>query len=153
MNLNKYPERESNLFYILRVGLPTLCNTESEYQDLTFEKLFVYYASKGITLNKRTFKKNMGLLTEAGKYNLLAQLLSDNSYIPIRFAIFNGIDKAFAIQAGREIRVMVKPDEVNDDGMKVIAREMAAKIQAEVKYPGQIKINLIRESRAVDYAK
>ncbi len=66
---------------------------------------------------------------------------------------FKGIDKAFAIQAGREIRVMVKPEEVNDAGMKVIAREMAAKIQAEVKYPGQIKINLIRESRAVDYAK
>lgn len=66
---------------------------------------------------------------------------------------FNGIDKAFAIQAGREIRVMVKPEEVNDDGMKLIAREMAAKIQSEVKYPGQIKINLIRESRAVDYAK
>ena len=66
---------------------------------------------------------------------------------------FEGIDKAFAIQAGREIRVMVKPEEVNDAGMKVIAREMAAKIQSEVKYPGQIKINLIRESRAVDYAK
>jgi len=66
---------------------------------------------------------------------------------------FSGIDKAFAIQAGREIRVMVKPEEVNDAGMKVIAREMAAKIQSEVKYPGQIKINLIRESRAVDYAK
>ena len=66
---------------------------------------------------------------------------------------FDGIDKAFAIQAGREIRVMVKPEEVNDESMKVIAREMAQKIQAEVKYPGQIKINLIRESRAVDYAK
>ncbi len=66
---------------------------------------------------------------------------------------FDGVDKAFAIQAGREIRVMVKPEEVNDDSMKVVAREMAAKIQAEVKYPGQIKINLIRESRAVDYAK
>ena len=66
---------------------------------------------------------------------------------------FSGVDKAFAIQAGREIRVMVKPEEVNDEGMKVVAREMAAKIQAEVKYPGQIKINLIRESRAVDYAK
>ena len=66
---------------------------------------------------------------------------------------FSGVDKAFAVQAGREIRVMVKPEEVNDAGMKLIAREMAAKIQAEVKYPGQIKINLIRESRAVDYAK
>ncbi|MBE6546695.1 MAG: ribonuclease Y [Ruminococcaceae bacterium] len=66
---------------------------------------------------------------------------------------FGGVDKAYAVQAGREIRVMVKPEEVNDDGMKVIAREMAAKIQDEVKYPGQIKINLIRESRAIEYAK
>ena len=66
---------------------------------------------------------------------------------------FGGVEKAFAIQAGREIRVMVKPEEVNDDNMKIIAREMAAKIQNEVKYPGQIKINIIRESRAVDYAK
>ena len=48
---------------------------------------------------------------------------------------------------------MVKPEDVNDDGMKIIAREMAQKIQDEVKYPGQIKINVIRESRAVDYAK
>ena len=66
---------------------------------------------------------------------------------------FDGVDKAFAIQAGREIRVMVKPEEVNDDAMKLVARDMAAKIQAEMKYPGQIKINIIRESRAVDYAK
>ncbi len=66
---------------------------------------------------------------------------------------FSGVEKAFAVQAGREIRVMVKPEEVNDDGMKLIAREMAMKIQEDVKYPGQIKINLIRESRAVDYAK
>ena len=66
---------------------------------------------------------------------------------------FSGVEKAFAVQAGRELRVMVKPEEVNDDGMKLIAREMAAKIQEEVKYPGQIKINIIRESRAVDYAK
>lgn len=102
VNLNKYPERESNLFYILRVGLPTICNTESEHQDLTFDKLFVYYASKGINLNKRNFKKNMGLLTENGKYNLLAQLLSDNSYIPIRFALFNGINKASTMYSVRE---------------------------------------------------
>ena len=66
---------------------------------------------------------------------------------------FSGVDKAYAIQAGREIRVMVKPEEVGDDGMKLIARDMAAKIKDEVKYPGQIKINVIRESRAVDYAK
>ena len=66
---------------------------------------------------------------------------------------FNGVDKAFAIQAGREVRVMVKPEQVNDDGMKLIAREMAAKIQEEMKYPGQIKVHLIRESRVADYAK
>ncbi|MBE6693821.1 MAG: ribonuclease Y [Ruminococcaceae bacterium] len=66
---------------------------------------------------------------------------------------FEGIEKAFAIQAGRELRVMVRPEAVNDDDMKIIARQMAEKIQAEVKYPGQIKINIIRESRATDYAK
>ena len=66
---------------------------------------------------------------------------------------FEGVEKAFAIQAGRELRVMVKPEDVNDEGMKLIAREMAKKIQDEVKYPGQIKVNVIRESRAVDYAK
>ena len=66
---------------------------------------------------------------------------------------FDGVDKAFAIQAGREVRVMVKPEQVNDEGMKLIAREMAAKIQEEMKYPGQIKVHLIRESRVADYAK
>ena len=66
---------------------------------------------------------------------------------------FDGVEKAYAIQAGRELRVMVKPEDVTDEGMKVIARDMAKKIQEEVKYPGQIKVNLIRESRAVDYAK
>ena len=66
---------------------------------------------------------------------------------------FEGVEKAFAIQAGRELRVMVKPEDVSDEGMKLIARDMAKKIQEEVKYPGQIKVNLIRESRAVDYAK
>lgn len=66
---------------------------------------------------------------------------------------FGGVDKAYAIQAGREIRVMVNPETVSDDNMKIVAREMAEKIQNEVQYPGQIKINIIRESRVVDYAK
>lgn len=66
---------------------------------------------------------------------------------------FTGIEKAYAIQAGRELRVMVKPEEVTDDNMVLIAREMAVKIQNEVRYPGQIKINIIRESRVTDYAK
>ncbi|MBQ9415473.1 MAG: ribonuclease Y [Clostridia bacterium] len=66
---------------------------------------------------------------------------------------FEGVDKAYAIQAGREVRVMVKPEAINDDQMKVLARDMANKIHDDVKYPGQVKINVIRESRAVDYAK
>ena len=66
---------------------------------------------------------------------------------------FDGVDKAYAIQAGREVRVMVKPDQVSDTDMKLIARDMAKKIEDEMHYPGQIKINLIRETRAVDYAK
>jgi ribonuclease Y len=66
---------------------------------------------------------------------------------------FNGVEKAYAIQAGREIRVMVKPEEVTDNDMVLIARDMAGRIKEEVKYPGQIKINVIRESRAVNYAK
>ena len=56
VNLMEYPERESRLFDILKNGFPTIENTESEFQDMTFNKLFVYYEAKGITLNKRTFK-------------------------------------------------------------------------------------------------
>lgn len=102
VNLMKYPEREAALFRILNFGLPSIENTESQYQDLTFEQLFVYYGIKGITLNSRTFKKNLGLLTPDGKYNLLAQLLSDNPHIPIRFSLFNGKTKASTMYAVRE---------------------------------------------------
>jgi len=66
---------------------------------------------------------------------------------------FNGIEKSFAIQAGREIRIMVKPEEINDENMIFVARDISKKIEAELEYPGQIKINLIRETRAVEYAK
>ncbi len=66
---------------------------------------------------------------------------------------FKGVDKAYAIQAGREIRIMVKPEEVGEDRMVLLAREIANKIEEEMEYPGQIKVNLIRETKAVDYAK
>ncbi len=66
---------------------------------------------------------------------------------------FSGVEKSFAIQAGREIRIAVKPEEVNDDQMIVIAREIVNKIESELQYPGQIKVHLIRESRAIDFAK
>ena len=102
VNLMKHPKREAALFRILNFGLPSIVNMESEYQDLTFEQLFVYYGVKGITLNERTFKKNLELLTKDGKYNLLAQLLSDNSHIPIRFSLFNGKSKGSTMYAVRE---------------------------------------------------
>ena len=66
---------------------------------------------------------------------------------------FKGVDKSFAIQAGREIRVMVVPDQVSDDDMVLMARDIAKQIEFELEYPGQIKVNVIRESRATDYAK
>jgi len=66
---------------------------------------------------------------------------------------FEGVEKTFAIQAGREVRIMVKPEMVDDDKMKILAREIAKKIEGELDYPGQIKVSVIRESRIVDYAK
>ena len=66
---------------------------------------------------------------------------------------FKGVDKSFAIQAGREVRVMVVPDQINDDEMVLLARDLSKQIEAELQYPGQIKVNVIRESRVVDYAK
>ena len=66
---------------------------------------------------------------------------------------FKGVDKSFAIQAGREIRVMVVPEQVSDEDMVLMAREIAKKIEFELEYPGQIKVNVIRESRVSDYAK
>ena len=66
---------------------------------------------------------------------------------------FDGVDNCYAIQAGREIRVMVKPEKISDEKMTLLAREICKKIEADLDYPGQIKVNMIRESRAVDYAK
>ena len=66
---------------------------------------------------------------------------------------FHGVEKTFAIQAGREIRVMVKPEQVTDDQMAILAHDIAAKIESEMDYPGQIKVHVIRESRTFDFAK
>ena len=66
---------------------------------------------------------------------------------------FKGVEKSFAIQAGREVRVMVIPDQVNDANMVLLARDISKQIESELEYPGQIKVNVIRESRVVDYAK
>lgn len=66
---------------------------------------------------------------------------------------FEGVDKSFAIQAGREVRIMVKPDKVSDSQMTVLGRDIAKKIENEMDYPGQIKVNIIRETRTIEYAK
>ena len=66
---------------------------------------------------------------------------------------FDGVEKSFAIQAGREVRIIVKPDKITDDQMTVLARDVSKRIEDEMEYPGQIKVNIIREKRVVDYAK
>ena len=66
---------------------------------------------------------------------------------------YDGVDKCYAVQAGREVRVMVVPEVINDERMVIVAREIAKQIEGDMDYPGQIKVNMIRESRAVDYAK
>ena len=66
---------------------------------------------------------------------------------------FDGVEKSFAIQAGREVRILVKPDKINDDQMTILARDVAKKVENEMDYPGQIKVNVIRETRIVDYAR
>ena len=66
---------------------------------------------------------------------------------------FKGVERSFAIQAGREIRIIVKPDEVTDDDMILLSRDLAKKIEEELDYPGQIKVHLVRETRAIEFAK
>lgn len=66
---------------------------------------------------------------------------------------FNGVEKSFAIQAGREVRIMINPEVVSEDQMILLAREIAKKIEDELEYPGQIKVHLLRETKAIEYAK
>jgi ribonuclease Y len=66
---------------------------------------------------------------------------------------FDGVEKTFAIQAGREVRIMVTPDKVSDDDMTLLARDIVKKIESEMEYPGQIKVTMIRETRIVESAK
>ncbi|HBU12913.1 MAG TPA: ribonuclease Y, partial [Clostridiales bacterium] len=66
---------------------------------------------------------------------------------------FKGVERSYAIQAGREVRIIVRPEDIDDAGTSLIARDIVKKIENELDYPGQIKVNVIRETRATDYAK
>ena len=101
-NIRKYPEREAYLFSALTFGIETINSKESEYQNLTFNQLKSYYATKNIFLYEKSYMNNLHLLTKSGKFNIMAQLLSDNSHIPIRVAIFNGKNKASKLYSVKE---------------------------------------------------
>ena len=66
---------------------------------------------------------------------------------------FEGVEKVYAVQAGREVRILVRPDQVDDTGARTIARDVVKRIEEQLSYPGQIRVTVIRESRAVDYAR
>ena len=101
-NMKDYPKREIELFKILDGRAETIETVSAKYQDLTFQQLFGYYGSKGIVLNQKTFIKNLGLKNEEGKFNMLAQLLSDNSHFPLRVSIFGGKTKGSNLFSVRE---------------------------------------------------
>ncbi len=101
-NIRDYSKREIELFKILDGRNETIETVPAKYQDLTFSKLFGYYGSKGIVLKEETFVKNLGLRNEEGEYNLLAQLLSDDSHIPLRVSIFSGKTKGSKLFSVRE---------------------------------------------------
>lgn len=101
-NLEKYPEREGLVWRVLIYGYPTMINTESPTQNLTFKQLKNYYLAKGLLFNDETFKTNMHLYTPTGVYNMLACFLADNGDIPVRVAIFSGMTKASPLFSVKE---------------------------------------------------
>lgn len=101
-NIKDYPKREIELFKILDGRTETIETIPAKYQELTFQKLFGYYGSKGIVLSVKTFIKNLGLRNEEGQFNLLAQLLSDDSHFPLRVSIFEGKTKGTNLFSVRE---------------------------------------------------
>lgn len=118
-NVRKYPDREAELFRILNYGVPTILNTPSRFDKLTFNQLFLYYETRGIRLREDTFKDNLELLTSDGRYNILAQLLSDDPHIDIQFALFNGKTKSapmYAVRNFGHMCILLSLDRVLDYG-------------------------------------
>lgn len=123
-SLRKYPQREATLWNFLSHGVPSLTNTDSERQDLTFDKLFFYYSLKKKPINQTQFKKNLSLINEdSGKYNLLALLLSDDNAISVRVSVFNGTRKSLGLKSIKEFGntcILYALDAIIDYGRDVL---------------------------------
>ena len=117
---------------------------EAHHGDVEFQSLIACIVQAADTISAaRPGARRETLETYTNRLNQLEDIANG----------FKGVDKSFAISAGREIRVMVVPEHVSDDDMVLLARDLSKKIEDELEYPGQIKVNVIRESRATDYAK
>ena len=115
IDLENYPDREALLWNVLSNGYPSMINTESPVQNLTFNQLFLYYGSKGLSLRTDNYVDNLILKTNSGKYNILAYVLADNGNIPIRVAIFSGktkFDKLYSVKECGNVSILYAIDNV-----------------------------------------
>jgi len=124
---------------------PIVINTvEAHHGDVEFQSLIACIVQAADTISAaRPGARRETLETYTSRLKQLEDITGS----------FRGVDKSFAIQAGREVRVMVVPEQISDDDMVLLARDLSKKIEDELEYPGQIKVNVIRESRVTDYAK
>ena len=124
---------------------PTVINSvEAHHGDVEFQSLIACIVQAADTISAaRPGARRETLETYTNRLKQLEDITNS----------FKGVDKSFAIQAGREVRVMVIPEQISDDDMVLLARDLSKKIESELEYPGQIKVNVIRESRVTDYAK
>ncbi|MDF2943703.1 MAG: rny [Herbinix sp.] len=124
---------------------PTVINAvEAHHGDVEFQSLIACIVQAADTISAaRPGARRETLETYTNRLKQLEDITNS----------FKGVDKSFAIQAGREVRVMVVPEQISDADMILLARDLSKKIESELEYPGQIKVNVIRESRVTDYAK
>ena len=124
---------------------PTVINAvEAHHGDVEFQSLIACIVQAADTISAaRPGARRETLETYTNRLKQLEDITNS----------FKGVDKSFAIQAGREVRVMVVPEQISDEDMILLARDLSKKIENELEYPGQIKVNVIRESRVTDYAK
>lgn len=124
---------------------PTVINAvEAHHGDVEFQSLIACIVQAADTISAaRPGARRETLETYTNRLKQLEDITNS----------FKGVDKSFAIQAGREVRVMVIPEQISDADMVLLARDLSKKIESELEYPGQIKVNVIRESRVTDYAK